>query len=245
MNALLRAELLKLRTTRTFVALVVVALGLSLLVVGLSTALGDEWSKQDVRDLFTADFSSFFILLLGVIGMAGEWRHRTITSTFLAAPRRVRLLGAKVISYALAGALLSLIVTLVIMAEGSLILSSRGLTTIGLSDLADVLWRNLAVAAATGAIGVCIGGLVRNQVVAIVSLLVFSFAVEPAVLGVAPDVGRFGPLVGAPSGIQEVGNPVDEGEPLLSPALSLLVVSGWIALAFAATAAVLRRRDLV
>jgi ABC-2 type transport system permease protein len=245
MSALLRAELLKLRTTRTFVALVGTALGLSLLVVGLSTALGDEWSMQDVRDLFTADFSSFFILLLGVIGMAGEWRHRTITGTVLAAPRRVRLLGAKTISYALAGTVLSLIVTLVIMAEGTLILSSRGLTTIGLADLADVLWRNLAVAATTGAIGVCIGGLVRNQVVAIVGLLVFSFVIEPAVLGVAPDVGRFGPLVGAPSGIQDVGNPVDADAPLLSPAVSLLVVVGWIGLAFAVTAELLRRRDLV
>jgi ABC-2 type transport system permease protein len=245
MKALLSAELLKLRTTRTFVALVGTALGLSLLVVGLSTALGDEWSKADVRDLFTADFSSFFILLLGVIGMAGEWRHRTITSTVLAAPRRTRLLAAKAVSYALAGTVLSLIVTLVIMAEGSLILSSRGLTTIGIVDLADVLWRNLAVAAAMGAIGVCIGGLVRNQVVAIVGLLVFSFVVEHAVLGVAPDVGRFGPLVGAPSGIQELGNPVDDSASLLSPAFSLLVMAGWIAVAFGVTAELLRRRDLV
>jgi hypothetical protein len=245
MNALLRAELLKLRTTRTFVVLVGATLGLSVLIVTLATILSDEWSKQDVRDLFTADFSSFFILLLGVIGMAGEWRHRTITGTVLAAPRRVRLLAAKTISYALAGALLSLIVTLVIMAEGSLILSSRGLTTIGAADLADVLWRNLAVAATAGAIGVCIGGLVRNQVVAIVGLLAVGFAIEPTVLGVAPDVGRFGPLVGAPSGIQDVGNPVDEGESLLSPAASVLVMGAWIALFFAATAAVLRRRDLV
>ena len=244
MNALLRAELLKLRTTRTFVALVGTALGLSLLVVGLATLLSDDWNKEDVRDLFTADFSSFFILLLGVIGMAGEWRHRTITSTVLAAPRRVRLLAAKTVSYALAGTVMSLIVTLAIMAEGTLILSSRGLTTIGVADLADVLWRNLAVAAATGAIGVCIGGLVRNQVVAIVGLLVVSFALEPAVLGVASEVGRFGPLVGAPSGIQAVGNPVDEGE-LLSPAVSVLVMMGWVGFAFAATAALLRRRDLV
>jgi hypothetical protein len=111
--------------------------------------------------------------------------------------------------------------------------------------MADVLWRNLAVAAATGAIGVCIGGLVRNQVVAIVGLLVFSFAVEPAILGVAPHVGQFGPLVGAPSGIQDVGNPVDENASLLSPALSLVVMAGWIVLAFAVTAELLRRRDLV
>ena len=57
-----------------------------------------------MRELFTADFSGLFILLLGVIGMAGEWRHRTITSTVLAAPDRLRLLAAKILSYAVAGA---------------------------------------------------------------------------------------------------------------------------------------------
>ena len=85
-TALLRAELLKLRTTRTFVALVGTALALSLLVVVLTTAFGDNPTEEDVRDLFTSDFSSLFILLLGVMGMAGEWRHRTITSAVLAAP---------------------------------------------------------------------------------------------------------------------------------------------------------------
>ena len=90
MRPLLRAELLKLRTTRTFVTIVSATLALSLIVVGLSAILGDTFTEQDVRELFTADFSSLFILLLGVTGMAGEWRHKTITSSVLAAPARVR-----------------------------------------------------------------------------------------------------------------------------------------------------------
>ena len=114
------------------------------------------------------------------MGMAGEWRHRTITSTVLAAPRRLRLLSAKTISYAVAGVAISLIVTVSIMAVGTLILSARDLPTVGLGDLADVLWRNLVVAAYLGALGVCIGGLVRNQIVAIVGLLLLAFAIEPA-----------------------------------------------------------------
>ncbi len=158
MKALLRAELIKLRTTRTFVVLTAAALAISLLVVVLTTTLQDEWTEDDARDLFTADFTGLFILLLGVMGMAGEWRHRTITSTVLAAPRRLRLLSAKTISYAVAGIAISLIVTVTIMAIGTLILSARDLPTAGLGDLADVLWRNLVVAAYLGAFGVCIGG---------------------------------------------------------------------------------------
>jgi ABC-2 type transport system permease protein len=245
MSPLLRGELLKLRTTRTFVTLVGVTLLLSLVVVGLTAILGDNFTKPDVRETFTFDFSSLFILLLGVTGMAGEWRHRTITSSVLAAPARVRLLAAKLISYALAGTVLSLVVTVALMALGTLILSLRDETTLGLPDLADVLWRNLAGAALLGALGVCVGGIVRNQIVAIVGLLVLAFALEPALLALVPDVGRFGPTVGAPSGITGISpNGGDSGD-LLSTAAAVVVMLAWVGLGFGVTAWMLRRRDLV
>ncbi len=242
MNALLRAELLKLRTTRTFAALVGAAVALSLLVVVLTAVLADDVSAANVRELFTFDFTALFILVLGVLGMAGEWRHRTITSTVLAAPDRVRLLAAKTLSYAVAGVVLSLVVTLTIMAVGTAILAARDQTTLGAGDLADVLWRNLLVAALLGAFGVCVGGLVRNQVVAMIGVLVVSFVLEPAVLALAPDVGRFGPTTGAPNGIVET--PFDD-EDLLAPGLAVAVMLAWIAAGFAAVALLLRGRDLV
>ena len=245
MKALLRAELIKLRTTRTFVVLTAAALAISLLVVVLTTTIQDEWSEDDARDLFTSDFTGLFILLLGVMGMAGEWRHRTITSTVLAAPRRLRLLSAKTISYAVAGIAISLIVTVAIMAIGTLILSARDLPTAGLGDLADVLWRNLVVAAYLGAFGVCIGGLIRNQIVAIVGLLLMTFAIEPAVIGLAPEVGKFGPTLGAPNGFIGLEDVFGEGDEQLTPAVALLVMIGWVGLAFTAAAARLERRDLV
>jgi ABC-2 type transport system permease protein len=244
MSALLRAELMKLRTTRTFVALAGAALGLSLLVVVLTALLSKSFTERDVRELFTADFTGLFILLLGVVGMAGEWRHRTITSTILAAPNRLRLLAAKTLSYALAGTLLSLIVTVTIMLVGTLILSSRGMPTIGIDELADVLWRNLLLAALFGAFGVCIGALVRNQTVAVVGVLIVAFVLEPAIVALASEVGRFGPTVGAPNGVLET-QPFDDDSNLLAPAVAALVLLGWVALAFSAAATVLRQRDLV
>jgi ABC-2 type transport system permease protein len=241
---LLRAELLKLRTTRTFAALTGSAVGVSLLVVGLTAALANHFTKHDLRSLFTSDFTGLFILLLGAMGMAGEWRHRTITSTVLAAPDRVRLLGAKLLSYAAAGAVVSLVVTVTIMVVGTLILGLRGKDTAGFSVLADVLWRNLLVAALVGAFGVCVGALVRQQVAAIVGLLIFAFAVEPAVIGLANDVGRFGPTVGAPSGIIRVDT-IGGSADLLAPGIAVLVMLGWIVLGFVSSAFLLRRRDLV
>jgi ABC-type transport system involved in multi-copper enzyme maturation permease subunit len=225
MSALLRAELMKLRTTRTFVALAGAALALSLLVVVLTALLTKSFTERNVRELFTADFTGLFILLLGVVGMAGEWRHRTITSTVLAAPNRLRLLAAKTLSYGLAGTLLSFIVTVTIMLVGTLILSSRGEPTIGVAELADVLWRNLLLAALFGALGVCIGALVRNQTVAVVGVLIFAFVLEPAIVALASEVGRFGPTVGAPNGILET-QPFDDDSDLLAPAVAALVLLG-------------------
>ena len=242
MTRILRAELLKLRTTRTFVALVGAAAAISLLAVVLATTLGGDYDEDDVRGILTSDFSSLFIVLLAVSGMAGEWRHRTITSTVLAAPDRIRLLAAKMLAYAVAGAVLSLLVSVTMVLVGSIILSASGEPTLGVADLADLLWRNLVVAAFLGAFGVCVGGLVRNQVAAVIGLLVVMFAVEPTLLAFAPEVGRFAPFNGAPSGVLDIPGFGDDD--LLSPGVSLLVMAGWIAGLFAATAAVLRGRDL-
>jgi ABC-2 type transport system permease protein len=243
LSTLLRAELLKLRTTRTFAALVVSALGLSLLVVVLTTAISHTFTKQDVRELYASDLSGLFIFLLGIMGMAGEWRHRTITATALAAPNRVNLLASKVIAYALAGALLSLVVSVSIMVVGSVILSARDLTTLGVVDLADALWRNLVLAALSGALGVCIGGILRNQVVAIVATLIFALVVEPAVIALAPHVGQFGFTSGAPNAVLDIP-PVD-GNTQLTLVEGVLAMFAWLGVGFAAAAALLVRRDLV
>ncbi len=238
MSALLYAELLKLRTTRTFAAIVGTASALSLVLVALGAILGVE---KDPHALFTNNSITYIIVLLGAIGMTGEWRHRTITGSILAAPDRLRLLAAKILSSSVAGIGLSLLVTVTTMAVGTLILESRGEPTLGAGELADVLWRNLAVAAVLGPFGVCVGALVRNQIVTVVGLVALAALLEPAVLQVAPDVGRFGPLAGAPGGV--LGG-VD-ADILLAPGSAVAVLVAWASAAFAAAAWRLHGRDLV
>ena len=63
--------------------------------------------------------------------------------------------------------------------QAAQILSGRGLPTLGASGIADVLWRNLAVAALLGPLGVCVGALVRNQIVTVVGLVIMAAALEP------------------------------------------------------------------
>ena len=243
MGALLRAELLKLRTTRTFLALVLVAVGLSLLLAILIASLSEPTQESVIDDVFASDFSSLFILLLGVIGVAGEWRHRTITSSLLAAPDRLRFLLAKTIAYAVAGAALSLLIIVAVGIAGFVILSSRDLPTPELSDFANFVWRNLLISALLGAFGVGVGVLVRNQPIAIVGLILVAFVVEPVLLGLAPDVGRFGPLVAAPAAIQDVDLGFEDSD-LLAPGVGVLVMLAWVGLTVGLGTLLLRSRDL-
>jgi ABC-2 type transport system permease protein len=236
MTALLRAELLKLRTTRTFAAVVGCAAALSLTLVILGAALGKETKPHA---LFTNSAITYIIVILGAIAMTGEWRHRTITGSVLAAPNRVRLLAAKAISYSVAGIALAIIVTVPTIIVGELVLSGRGLATLGAGGIADVLWRNLAVAALLGPLGVCVGALIRNQIVTVVGLIIVAAALEPVVFGAVPKVGRLLPLAGAPSGV------LGGTHGTLSPALALAVMVAWTLTIFAAAAWRLGRRDLI
>jgi ABC-2 type transport system permease protein len=246
-TALLQAELIKLRTTRTFLALTGAAVGTSLLITVLVAVLNEPTQDEVLTDVFTSDTSSLFIMILAVIGISGEWRHHTITSSLLAAPDRLRFLTAKLIAFAVAGLLLSIVISIAITIVGLVILSIRDLPTPDAGELIEQIGRNALVAALLGAFGVGIGALVRNQVVAVVGLLVVSFALDPVVAALLPDVGRFSPFSALPIGITDV-DPEDAGLPgdidPLSPGLAILAMLAWIGAVFAPAVALLIRRDL-
>jgi ABC-2 type transport system permease protein len=247
MTALLNAELIKLRTTRTFVAITTIAVAIALLIVTLVSVLTEPTEESVLYEVFSSDTSSFFILLLAVVGITGEWRHRTITSSLLAAPARLRFVGAKTLAFAAAGVVLSLAIMTAIVIIGLILLTVRDLPTPDAGDLAALVGRNALVAALLGAFGVAIGALVRNQIVGVVGVLVLLVVVEPTLISLVPEVGRFGPftglptaLTGIPPGDAGLGDEVD----LLSPGLAALVMLAWIGVVFAIGAVLLRRRDL-
>ena len=108
MIALVRSELLKLRTLRSTAWAAAALLAITLLTAGL--ALGDAGSENfstpaELRDTILAVgyAAVFFLAVLGAIAAAGEYRHRTISQRFLASPARHRVLLAKLAAYALVG----------------------------------------------------------------------------------------------------------------------------------------------
>jgi len=246
MTALLHAELIKLRTTRTFLALAGVAVGTSLLLALLVSLLTQPTEDSVLNDVFTSDTTGLFILILAVVGISGEWRHRTITSSLLAAPDRLRFLAAKTVAFAVAGLALSLAISIAVAIAGFAILTARDLPTPDLGELATQIGRNAVVAMLLGALGVCLGALVRNQVVAIVGVLIVVLVIEPLLITLEPEVGRFMPftLTNAVAGIPEEDSGVGDGMDLPSPGLAAVAMLTWIGGFYAAGATLLRRRDL-
>jgi ABC-2 type transport system permease protein len=246
MKPLLRAELIKLGTTRTFAGLAGAAIAISVLITVLVAVLTEPTEDSVLVDVFASDLSAFFIFMLAVIGIGGEWRHRTITSSLLAAPDRLRFLAAKALAFAAAGAVLSVMVSVAITIVGTAVVSARGLPMPEAGELAELLGRNAIVATLVAALGVGLGALVRNQVVAVVGVLVLGFVVEPMVVSLVPEVGRFGPFSALPTSLS--GIPAEDaglGEvDLLAPGLAALTMMAWIGTAFAAGYALLRSRDV-
>jgi ABC-2 type transport system permease protein len=245
-SALLRAELIKLSTTRTFVVLVAAAVATSLLITILVATLSEPSEDDVLTDVFLTDTSSLFVVILAIIGIAGEWRHRTITSSLLAAPHRVRFLAAKLLAYSIAGLVLSAAVSLAAAVVGWAVLSARDLPLPEFGDLAEQIGRTVPVALLPGAFGVALGSVLRNPTVAIVTVLLLGFAIEPTLAALAPDVARFGPtsmLPAAVSGLEPEDVGVDDVD-FLSAGVALLALLAWIGGLFALGAVLLKVRDL-
>ena len=159
---------------------------------------------------FASSVGYVFPVLLGALASTGEFRHQTLTPTFLATPRRGVVLGAKTVTLILIGAGLGLVALAASVGIGGGVLSAFGVDALlhG-SETWLLVARTLLAMGLWAAIGVGLGVLVPNQVASIVIVLAFTQFIEPLLrlsasfLEVTARIGNFLPgaasdaLVGA------------------------------------------------
>jgi ABC-2 type transport system permease protein len=234
----------------------------SILVAVLGTVVTPIVIAQDETGLFgtlqdpamvdgvyaNAISSYIFAIILGILIMSGEFRHGTAVATFLASPNRAMVLVVKLAIAAIAGAIMQLISALVAFGGGWVTLSFYE----NVAEPSEGVFFNVSVAAVMsgailGIVGVAIGSLIRNQLIAVVSTLVWLFVIEPIILLLFVDAGKWLPT-GAITGLlalefeaEAIGvNTAD----YLAPGLSALVLLGYGAV-FASIALVTSmRRDI-
>jgi ABC-2 type transport system permease protein len=199
--ALVRAELLKIRSTRLYIWLALGLCGLVILgVAGSAYAAGQQGTPpletpEGLRSLFQAAGSGTpFALVLGIIGMSGEWRHRTATSTFLAEPRRGRVVAAKLIAFALVGVIYAVVAISVTIVAALVALSIKNVdASVTEHGVPGVLLGAGLATAIYGIVGVGYGALVPNQVAALVTALVWSSVVDSLLVELLPAIGKWTP----------------------------------------------------
>jgi ABC-2 type transport system permease protein len=191
MTAQIGAELLKLRTTKTAVALIGTVLGLVVLISAVATFASDEDAEDfNVVDLLgIAGFAQLIALVLGILAVTTELRHGTITPTLIAEPDRLRVMVAKLVSHLLAGLVLAAIAVGVCSAIVLLGLQARDIDSgLDSGEVTRIVVGQIVAGGLWAALGVGLGALIGNQVGAIVGALAWTFLVEN-LLGVIPTFG--------------------------------------------------------
>lgn len=229
MNHLIALELHKLRTTPAAwisLAVTVVLGGMSVASNALvpnpaGPAFGS--STHVSHTLSVAALTSMVMLAMGVVIIAGEYRSRTIISTYLATPRRGRVLVAKLITATGLGALVGAVIFGLAWVEAVVIYGARGVHTLPV-DLVQ-LWVGTTVATALfGLLGVALGALTRNTVAAILGGIGWTMIIEIGILAsLAPEVAKWLPA-GAAVALTTVGS---AGSAMLSPWVAAAVLAGW------------------
>ena len=246
MIRLVRAEFTKLATTRVVYGMAAVMAAFAVLTV----VAGMAYAGQEGNPSLSADSLAMFVaapvtllsgaaLLLGILGMTGEFRHQTVTQTFLVTPKRGRVVAAKLVAYPLAGIALALVTLAVTAAVAAGWLAAKGITP----SLADARLARIVGVALLGAglcalVGVGIGALVRNQVAALVGTLVWVLIIEGLLMSLvnAPSLGKWLPSAAAAAAITSPG-----GAHLSRLGGTLLLAAYALALAAAGNRLVVRR----
>lgn len=211
--AAIRSEFLKVFTTRVWWGLGIILFGYVALVAGGAALLftnipGAANSPAEAGLLtqphliygFATSIGYVFPVLLGALATTGEFRHQSLTPTFLANPNRGHVLVGKLIALTGVGALYGVIALLGSVGVGGAALAIGGVDPLlGDSDTWALLGRAVIAMALWGAIGVGLGAVLPSQVGAIIVVLAFTQFVEPLLRlaagfsSITADIGRFLP----------------------------------------------------
>jgi ABC-2 type transport system permease protein len=264
MNHLIKAEFRRLSATRVGTGLLLAAVLFGGGLMGAMALVGPENFDPPMPGLDTEaglravlgmlGYTAFVPAAVGALAVSSEYRHRTAAVTFLFAPRRWQVLVAKLATYGVTGLVYGLVLAGTAAAALFTVAAARGIP-LGLpAGLVLALLARIGLAMVVYLlIGVGVGALLRNQVVAVCVVTGYLYLGEPLLMMI-PGVNAIYPVLpgGATAALtdftyladamsQEVGSTAVR---LLPPAAGALLLTGY-ALAASLIAIILpMRRDI-
>ena len=253
---LIRAEFLKLRSTRTalglFIAAVVVSVIPAVLVMSLvpRDALSDGGAALAASGLTLVPILA---VVFGVLGMTNEYRHGTITYTYLATPRRGTVIVVKLFCYGIVGAAVMAATGLLVVLAIELVAALRDvpvpwLTASSVSDLTTL--RDVGMFVLTAgmmtAFGVSLGALFRAQIPTVAGVVVWALAAEGIIALIRPRLGIYLPFAAFQQLTMGASLKAGEGDGLqtLTRPEAFLVAMAYIAVFSVAAVFISMRRDV-
>lgn len=194
--AAIRSEFAKIFTVRMWWVLLIVLVVYVAFTAGLLAAvfggLGDKLATGSNVPLLpdealppiiysiASSIGYVFPVLFGTLATTTEFRHQTLTPTFLAQPRRGIVLAAKLVALAVMGAMYGVAALVASVGLGATILTATGHSA-ALDDpeIWALMARVVLAMAIWAVVGVGLGALIPSQVAAIVIVLAFTQFIEP------------------------------------------------------------------
>lgn len=255
---LFAAEWTKIRSVRStlwsLLAFVVVAIGFSALVAAV---ISNTWNNPGnhpnhitlVTDptavLFGAGFGfgQLAMCVLGVIVISSEYSTGAIRSSLLAVPRRLPMLAAKAIVFALLDFVVSAVTVFVVFFLTTAILRSHVSITLSQTGIARACIGGILYLTVLGLFAMAIGGLIRHTAGGIATVIALVLVVPPLISlipgTIANHVHGYMPTVAGQLVAQSSEQPAD----VLSPWQGFGVFCLWTAVLLAACGFLLVRRD--
>ena len=255
---LFAAEWTKIRTVRstlwTLLAFVVVAIGFSALVAAV---IANTWNNpgnhpnhvtlatDPTAVLFGAGFGlgQLAMCVLGVIVISSEYSTGAVRSSLLAVPRRLPMLAAKAIVFALLDLAVSAVTVFVVFFITTAILRSHVSITLSQPGITRACIGGILYLTVLGLFSLAIGGLIRHTAGAIAAVIALVLVVPPLISlipgTIANHVHGYLPTIAGTLVAQSSQQPAD----VLSPWQGFGVFCLWTAVLLAACGYLLIRRD--
>jgi ABC-2 type transport system permease protein len=256
-SRLLVSEWTKIRSVRStvwsLILLVVVTLGFTGLFTWLTIL---QWDKTDptqraqvmadpVSTILGAglEFGQLTICVLGVLVMTSEYSTGVIRASLLAVPRRIPMLAAKSVVFAVLVLIVGEIVTFPSFFLGAAILHNHAPVSLSDPGVARAVFGAGLYLAVLGLFALALGGIIRHTAGAITGVIAFVLVLAPLTQLIPGKIGKYVHAYLPTEAGQLIGQAHEQANQVLSPWEGFGVFCLWTAVLLVIAGYLLKTRD--